>query len=212
MEKGFGGKGSRRSDAPVEAVDAGRRALLVRGVVQSVHPDDAATGYWSRMLPGSAPGSALLLGMGGGTVARLIERTFGPTAITGVDESAAMLSASAAFGAPPGRTRIVEGDAFVFLRADAARYGFIAVDLYRAERFDRGVLALPFLRALCDHLQPGGTAAFNLMEDRALARSLARIERVFERLRLSAAGGNVVFHGRPRPHARPCGKRPSYCP
>ena len=135
-------------------------------------------------------------------MARLIERTFGPTEITGVDESAAMLSAAASFGPPLGRTRLVEADAFAFLRADAARYGYIAVDLYRVDRLDRGVLALPFLRALAGHLRPGGTAAFNLMEDRTLARSLARIERVFERTRLSAAGGNVVFHGQPRPGAQ----------
>lgn len=65
MGKTHRGMETGRVAAPVETLDAGRRALLVRGVVQSVHPDDAAAGYWGRMLPGGPPGSALLLGMGG---------------------------------------------------------------------------------------------------------------------------------------------------
>lgn len=179
-------------------MDAGRRALLVRGVVQSVHPDDAASGYWARMLPQRAPRSALLLGMGGGTVARLLQRRFGPLAITGVDASAAMLAAAGDFGAPLSHYRPVQTDAFAFVRNTDERYEFIAVDLYCADRFERGALALPFLRALAARLSPGGTVAWNLFQDASRDRCLEKIERVFERLRLCEIGQNVIFHGQPR--------------
>lgn len=186
--------------APVKTLDAGRRALLVEGVVQSVHPEDAASGYWSRMLPDQAPGSALLLGMGGGTVARLLEQRFGSIAITGVDHSAEMLSVAADFGPPLTNLRLVEADACVFIHRDSARYGFIAVDLFRAHRLERGVLALPFLRALAARLEPAGTVAYNLFQDACLGSCIARLERVFEQLRLSRIGQNAIFHGRPRRH------------
>jgi spermidine synthase len=186
--------------APVKTLDAGRRALLVEGVVQSVHPDDAASGYWSRMLPDQAPGSALLLGLGGGTVARLLEQRFGPIAITGVDHSAEMLAVVADFGPPLTNLRLVEADACTFIHRDFARYGFIAVDLFHAQHLERRVLALPFLRALAARLEPAGTVACNLFQDDYLGSCVARLERVFEQLRLSKIGRNAVFHGRPRRH------------
>jgi spermidine synthase len=184
--------------APVKAFDDGRRALLVGGVVQSVHPDDAASGYWTEMLPDRSPGSALLLGLGGGTVARLLERRFDPIAVTGVDHSAGMLAAAADFGPPLDKTRLVQADAAAFIHGNTSRYGFIAVDLYCADHMDRGVFAPPFLRALSASLKPGGTVAFNLFQDTCLDDCLARLERVFKRIRLTQIGRNAVFHGRLR--------------
>jgi len=184
--------------APVKTLDNGRRVLLIDGVVQSVHPEDAATGYWSRMLPEHAQGSALLLGFGGGTVARLLEQRFGPIAITGVDDSDEMLKAATDFGAPLTQLRLVKADAFSFIHKDSACYGFIAVDLFRAHRLERRVLALHFLRVLAARLEPGGTVAFNLFQDAYLNDCIARLERVFEQLRLSKIGENAVFHGRPQ--------------
>jgi spermidine synthase len=182
---------------PVQTLDAGRRALLVDGVVQSVHPDDAASGYWSRMLPDRSPKSALLLGMGGGTVARLLVQRFGPIAITGVDDSAEMLAIAKEFGPPITALRLVQDDASAFLHRDTGRYGFIAVDLFRADRPAQGVLALPFIRALAARLEPNGTVAYNIFQDSRLRDRVAKLERVFERLRVDEIGENAVFHGRP---------------
>src|SRR5919204_238127 len=52
--------------------DAGRMALLVDGVVQSISPEDglATGGYWAEMLPANRPPHALILGLGAGTLAR----------------------------------------------------------------------------------------------------------------------------------------------
>jgi len=59
--------------ARVELVDdGGRPALAIDGAIQSVALDagGAAGGYWAAMLPDRAPRDALLLGLGGGTIAQ----------------------------------------------------------------------------------------------------------------------------------------------
>src|SRR3954470_16900915 len=67
--------------------DDGRPVLLVDGTVQSVLADDPS-GYWSLMVPDVRPSRALLLGLGGGTIARLLADRFGALPIVGVDEDA----------------------------------------------------------------------------------------------------------------------------
>jgi spermidine synthase len=184
----------------------GRRALFVDGVVQSVAPEDAADGYWSAMLPAAAPASALLLGVGGGTVLHLLLRRFGALPIVGVDNSAAMLAtARVAFGALPACVELVEADAFSFVYTDARRFGYIAVDLYSAEKLARGILALPFLRALAARLDAGGTVSINLFNDVLLAERQLRLERVFDCMALRIVGANAIFHG--RPHRRDAASR-----
>src|SRR5205823_3994495 len=67
--------------------DEGQTALLIDGVVQSVvvGPGPLGPGYWPHMLPDVRPNRALILGMGGGTIAHLLTRQFGPLPITGVE-------------------------------------------------------------------------------------------------------------------------------
>ncbi len=177
--------------------------MFVDGVVQSVDPDDAASGYWEAMIPEQRPSSALLLGFGGGTVARLLHRRFGPLPITGIDESSAMLEmAIGGFGDPLPDLSLVQADAVGFVHQAGDRYGFIAVDLYHGNRLVRGVLALPFLKALAARLEPGGSVAYNLFRDDLLGERVARIERRFDRIRLTEVAANAVFHGRPHRRQR----------
>jgi spermidine synthase len=188
--------------SPVIGVSAGRRALLVDGVVQSVDPDSAATGYWNAMIPVSRPSSALLLGVGGGTVAHLLRRRFGEIAITGVDDSAEVLRAAVNnFGLTEAGVELVQMDAFAYVHQAEQRYGFIAVDLYRGNRLARGVLALAFLRTLRSRLEPGGQVAYNLFRDVWLDERVAKLERVFDRVRLDEVAANAIFYGRPRRRA-----------
>src|SRR5919199_876209 len=73
----------------VEVIDdGGRPALAIDGNVQSVAVGAGAapSGYWPAMLPDRPPRDALLLGLGGGTIAHLLSGTFGPLPIVGVDD------------------------------------------------------------------------------------------------------------------------------
>lgn len=183
--------------APVVGESGGRRALLVDGVVQSVDADDAASGYWEAMIPERRPERALILGLGGGTIAHLLVRRFGPLPIVGVDESRAVLDLAAeAFALKALPLTAVQSDALAYVHACDEHFDYIAVDLYRANRLARGVLALPFLRALAARLTPGGGVAVNLFLDAFLPERLARLERVFDRVRVDLVAANAVFHGR----------------
>jgi len=177
----------------------GRRAVFVDGVVQSVDPADAVGGYWEAMLPDGRPRNALLLGVGGGTVGLLLQQRNPETCIVGVDESAEMLRvATETFGLGGPSVELVQGDAFAYIHTSEGRFDFIAVDLYHANRLVCGVLALPFLKALAARLAPGGTVAYNLFRDTQLEMRLARLERVFEPVRVVDIAANAVFHGRPK--------------
>ena len=59
--------------------DSGRAALLVDGVVQSISPADGLVdgGYWAAMVPDERTQRALILGLGGGTLTRLLQARWG---------------------------------------------------------------------------------------------------------------------------------------
>src|SRR5919205_297677 len=146
------------------AADEGQRALLVDGVVQSVAVDGPhlGPGYWPRMLPDVRPRRALLLGLGGGTIAHLLMRRFGPVPMVGVEADPEVLAlARAEFGLDLPSLTVVEGDALAYVAACAERFDYVCVDLYRGAELERGVLARPVLRGIKRLLTPGGIAVFN---------------------------------------------------
>ncbi len=177
------------------ADDEGQRALLVDGVVQSVAVDGPAIGpgYWPSMLPDARPRRALLLGLGGGTIAHLLVRRFGPIPMVGVEADAEVLAlARAAFGLDLPSLIVVEGDALAFVAACADRFDYVCVDLYRGAELERGVLARPVLRAIKRVLVPGGLAVFNLFRDRRTERRVHRLRQVFAYAESETIAKNVL--------------------
>lgn len=194
----------------------GLLALQVGGVTQSVSvaEDGAAPpGYWSLMLGPDCPARALLLGLGGGTVARLLARRCPGAQMLGVERDAATLAlAREAFGLDEvAGLEVVEADAFdwVAARFDAmgamadpeARFDLICVDLFEAGRLVVGTLATPFLRQLAALLTPTGMLSVNLMVTGRTPEQLHRLRRVFAIAREQRLGGNLVVHLTPLPRA-----------
>jgi spermidine synthase len=177
--------------------DRGRPAVLVGGVVQSVDPGSAAGGYWPAMLPDVRPTRALLLGLGGGTVAHLLAGRFGSIAIVGVDDDPRVLHlARSAFGPLPDGTQLVLADALSFVRGRPRVFDYVAVDLFHGDRMPRGLFARPFLRALQRTLTPRGVATFNLFRDQRTAGRMAHIGAVMAIERSVIVGMNVIVHCR----------------
>ena len=175
--------------------DEGQRALLVQGVVQSVAVEwpVLGPGYWPSMLPDARPRRGLLLGLGGGTIAHLLVRRFGPLPLVGVEADAEVLAvARAEFGLTLPSLTIVEGDALAYVATCDERFDYVCVDLYRRAELERGVLARPFLRALKRLLRPGGLAVFNLFRDGRTARRLHRLQTVFPLAEAHAVSKNIV--------------------
>lgn len=188
----------------------GRLALEVGGVTQSVSvaegDDISLRGYWPLMLGPDCPTRALLLGLGGGTVAWLLAQRCPGARLLGVERDAATLAlARESFGldALP-ELEIVEGDAFAWVAArfdaDGAlaegepRYDLICVDLFEAGRLVIGTLATPFLRQLAALLAPDGLLTINLMLTGRTPEQLHRLRRVFAIAREQRLGGNIVVH------------------
>lgn len=179
--------------------DAGQRALFVEGVVQSVAAADAlrGPGYWPAMLPDSRPRRALLLGLGGGTIAHLLVRRFGPVPLVGVESDPEVLAvARAEFDLALPSLTVVEGDAVDYIAACAERFDYICVDLYRGAEPERRVYARPFLRQLRARCLPGGLVVFNLFRDGRTARRLHRIQQVFPYATSERIGQNIVVRAR----------------
>ncbi len=178
--------------------DEGRRALLVDGVIISVAVErgEPPSGYWAAMLPEGSPRSALLLGLGGGTLAHLLDHRYPGLPMVGVDADAEVIRfALEHFDLAMPNLEIVVGDAFDYVARCDRLFDFIAVDLFAGYDFQRAALAKPFLRrlkALCGR----GEVVFNLFESRRTAQHLDRLGRVLRVTRLDHVDKNVVAHCR----------------
>lgn len=178
-------------------VDRGRPALLVDGVVQSVAPETASGGYWQAMIPDHAPRAALLLGYGGGTLARLLVERWPSVHVVGVDSDPRVLSLGrCAFGPLPSGIDLVLADALTFVRGCAGAFDFVAVDLFQGDRVPRGTYGRPFLRGVRHALQPRGRAAFNLFDDQYAASRIERLQAVFDVERVMRVGDNRIVQCR----------------
>jgi spermidine synthase len=181
--------------------DEGQTALFVGGVVQSVLVDDGplGPGYWPLMLPVVRPRRALILGLGGGTIAHLLTRRFGTLPITGVESDAAVLRlARSAFGINSLDVHVVEDDAFAFVAGPHDPYDYIAVDLFAKGGIPGAIFGRPFLRHIKDLMTPGGLVAFNFFKDKRRASRVARLEAVFPRVEIVESRDNLVARCRRR--------------
>lgn len=181
--------------------DEGQTALLVDGVVQSVLVEDGplGPGYWPLMVPDVRPSRALILGMGGGTVAHLITRQFGPVPITGIEHDPTVIRlARSAFGLDAPHLQVVEADAFEFVPNAAGPYDYVAVDLFADGRIPAAIFGRPFLKHLKRLLTPGGLAAINFFKDSRAASRIERIGTVFPRVTVVESRENVVARCRAR--------------
>jgi spermidine synthase len=182
--------------------DAGRAALLVDGVVQSISPADglARGGYWAAMVPPQPPSRALLLGLGGGTLARLLHARWGDRVrVVGIDDDVAVVETAVAAGwlGDPA-VEVVHADAFEYVQECQERFDYVAIDLFRGPRLIGKALTRPFLRRVRGLLEPPSMLAVNIFSDRQATQRIARIAAVFEVRECIQVGGNVVVHARAR--------------
>ena len=195
-------------------------ALEVGGVVQSVTvppsggdaPDAADAdeeprpgpggGYWGLLLPPGCPRRALLLGLGGGTVAWLLARRCPAAVIIGIERDATVLAVARSELGLDGLAQLtaVEADAFTWVAEHAAsepgRYDLICLDLFEGGRLALGALGTPFLRQVAALLAPDGTLTVNLMVTARTADQVRRLHRIFVVTRELRLRGNFILHAR----------------
>jgi spermidine synthase len=177
----------------------GHRVLMQGGVILSVAVTDGDPpfGYWTAMLPEGTPRTALLLGLGAGTLAHLLARRFPGIRIIGVDNDARLVEfARRHFDLAVPNLDVVIGDAFVYAAECRERFDYVAVDLFRGRAFQRGALAKPFLRSLKAIAGPMGEIAVNLFRDRRGDVYVNRLARILVIHRIERLAHNIVVHCR----------------
>jgi spermidine synthase len=182
-------------------VDDGRAALLVDGIVQSISPEDGRTdgGYWAAMVPDQQPHAALILGLGGGTLVRMLQARWPGVRVVGVDDDEAILTTATAIGwLQPDQIEIVTADAFEYVQTCTEHFDFVAVDLFRGERLAGRAFGKPFLRRVRSLLTAHGRLAVNMFSDHRAAQRVERIAALFEIRAQVGVGGNVIVHARRR--------------
>jgi spermidine synthase len=192
---------------PKLARDAGRRALVVDEVVQSVVvPVDAfGPGVWPALLPDCAPRRSLILGVGGGTVIHLLTRKFGPHPILGIEIDPDVVDlARSHFGLDVPHLEIAIANAFELVPTLAGTPGssippgvtfdYILVDMFVGGQIARDALRRPFLRHLRALLSPEGTIVYNFFHDRRLGSRLHRLGQILTVTRCTEVDLNVVVH------------------
>lgn len=110
------------------------------------------------------PGAALILGLGGGALARFLLHHFPACQVAAVDKRALVIDVARAFFHLPEdpRLRLYLTDAAVFLRGPAAAHDLVFVDLHDPEGMAPLVSRPDFFAQCRQQLAPGGVLAINL--------------------------------------------------
>ncbi len=170
-------------------------------MVQSISPEDglAGGGYWAAMVPDDPPRNALILGLGGGTLARLLQARWGDVSIVGVDNDPEIVETAEHVGwLPRSGLEVVMADAFEYVQTCERRFDFVAVDLFRGHHLAARAFGRPFLRGVRALLEPRGRVALNLFFDRNERERETRVASMFDIYKNHRIGGNVIIHARRR--------------
>jgi len=190
------------------------RILEVGGYTQSVslEAENLENRFWGRMAEESAkrvatPEAALILGLGGGTVAHLLAKKFPGIIIDGVELDPAIVRVGERYFAlnEIPNLRVIVADAFDLVKKPesfdlrAISYPIIIVDLFLGGKWSPELEEVEFLQALKRLLAKDGVATFNRVYGfnrqqfrTASAKVFAKIEEVKVRFK-SLPSGNTLY-------------------
>ena len=170
---------------------------MTDGVILSValNGGDPPFGYWTAMLPDRVPRTALLLGLGAGTLAHLLVRRFPQVQITGIDNNPELLAfARRHFDLDLPNLTVLIDDAFAYVATCREQFDYVAIDLFRGHEFQRKALSRPFLRQVKALTTPEGEVAVNLFRDGRSRAHVARLARLLHIVKVERLIYNVIVH------------------
>lgn len=120
--------------------------LFVDEIPQSTYPPTKG-GYWRHMVPEEFKGKhVLILGVAGGTIARLLLKKYPKLKITGVDNNSLVMSvASQHFRVDEIKMKIIIEDAFGYVKRTRKKFDLILVDIWDGFMFPFKVLSSEFV-------------------------------------------------------------------
>ena len=178
----------------------GRYRLMAGGLIQS---GGVLRDIWHKGLKQVAScqlqvSSVLILGLGGGTVARLLAKEWPMAKITGVEIDPVMIRLGKKYFDLDrlDQLTIVQADAFVWVKNHPAKFDLILVDMYLGEKVPKQSEQLEFLQDLQSILATPGKVIFNRLfydQHQETARKfVARVEKEFGNGELVRAWSNLL--------------------
>ena len=150
----------------------GHKILLGGNAPMSIDPPPLA-GYWNEMIPEVEPKTVLILGLGGGTVANLILKKYPRTKITGVELSKRVLGlAKREMNLRKLKIKIVNEDAFEYIKSVKETFDLIIVDIWDGELFNCTTLSPDFIDSCKKLLTENGKIYLNAPNLDFMAESL----------------------------------------
>ena len=179
----------------------GEKRLMIGGLVQSISLDrppfaHKVWGWLARFpLAKRKDSSVLILGLGGGTVARILAETLKPKKITGVEIDPVVVEIGQRFFdfKKIRNLQLVVADARESVKKDNSVYDFIVVDTYQGDKFPSSLESKAFLTKLKSLLAQSGVLVFNriFLSHRPAPRLsfIRRLESVFSKVQEEVVAG-----------------------
>jgi spermidine synthase len=191
-------------------VDNGRRRFLhfdfasIQSAMDVSDPGRLALAYTRKMMAfllfKPDPRRLLLIGLGGGSIAKYCYRNLPKASLTAIEVNGDVIALREAFGIPADdhRFRVIHADGAAALARLSSRRDVILVDAYDRAGLATGLDSPTFYRVARTRLAAGGVLVANLCGDRAAVRArLADIQEAFEdellTLRVRTDGNVIVF-------------------
>lgn len=148
----------------IEVLDQnGVKFIRKDGLTQSMIPCPKG-GYWEQMIPEDfTPRTALILGLGAGTVCKVLRERFANIGLHVVDSNKQMIDIAKAVKAIDEFDRVTEGDAFDFIHEyEGMKFDLIIVDLFDGMNFNMRVITDAFLNDCKARVSVGGYLVVNV--------------------------------------------------
>jgi spermidine synthase len=178
----------------------------VQGAMRISRPDALVLDYTRAMmavlllLP--RPSSALVIGLGAGSVAKFLHRYFPDMRVLVVEINAKVIDVAREYFCLPedsAHFSIEVADGFEFVLTSKRRFDLVMVDGFDHNACAGPLESLPFYLACCDRLSRRGAMAVNLLgHSRGFRAAVKRIEMAFSEQTLPLSpckDGNVIVFG-----------------
>ncbi len=139
--------------------------------------------------------TCLILGYGGGTVARLIGRKWPYAKITGVDNDSDIVNLGQKYLESFKKADVYIKDAEEFLKVNRDKYDLIIVDLYKGANLPAKFKTEAFYKLVAGRLSAGGIAVFNSLSLRKMSEENIGpvLEKVFGKIQIFRPIVNLVY-------------------
>lgn len=138
-----------------------QKILRVNGMDQSSYPPPE-NGYWKMMIPDKRPETVLILGAGGGTIARMLLDRFPDIKITGVEISQEVIDTSIKhLKMGEINMKLFIADAFEWIFEHNEKFDLIIVDIYEGYNFPLKFLMPRFIKRCQELLNNEGELYLN---------------------------------------------------